>query len=227
MFKPLRVIGIFLWVACSSLGLAGTKICVDQANLRSFDSIETIIDVLDRDTPVSTLGRDKISYNGYSYMAIEANNQSGWVVDSFICETGTESPVTARKIVVNITSNKLFYYENGLLIDSWNVGTARAGKVTPPGTYSVREKEKCPPYFGALGDHNVPGCTPENPFGRRVLWFIGNIYGVHGTNQEYLIGPQSTASSRRVSGGCVRNPNAKIEWLFERVKVGDPIVITR
>jgi len=227
MLKTLRVISVFLGVAISSLSLAGARICVDQANLRSLDNLETIIDVLDRDTPISSLGREKVSYNGYSYMAVKAKNQSGWVVDSFVCESGSQSPVTARKIVVNITSNKLFYYENGILIDSWNVGTARAGKVTPPGTYSVREKEKCPPYFGSLGDHNVPGCIPENPFGRRVLWFIGNIYGVHGTNQEYLLGPSSTAASRRVSGGCVRNPNAKIEWLFDRVKVGDPVVITR
>ncbi len=160
-------------------------------------------------------------------MAVKTKSNSGWVVDSFVCETGNDSPVTARKIVINLTSNKLFYYENGKLIDSWNVGTARAGKVTPIGTYAIREKEKCPPYFGSLGDKNVPGCTSENPFGRRALWFIGVIYGVHGTNDEPLLGPSSTPASRRVSGGCVRNPNAKMEWLYDRVKVGDPIVITR
>jgi len=134
---------------------------------------------------------------------------------------------TPRKIVINLTSNQLSYYENGTLMDRWNVGTARLGKTTPTGFFYVREKEKCPPYFGSRGDHNTPGCTPANPFGPRILWFIGHLYGVHGTNQEYLIDSNSSPSSRRVSGGCIRNPNQKILWLFDRIEVGDPIEIVR
>lgn len=208
-------------------GLAATEVCVEDANLRSSGSMELIIDTLGRGTPVKVLSSTKKSFNNNDYVQVEANGNSGWIVASFICELGGNLPVTARKIVVNITTNRLSYYENGQLVDSWNIGTARAGKVTPVGTYAVRQKEKCPPYFGSKGDHNTPGCTPENPFGRRVLWFIGNLYGIHGTNQEYLLSSSTTANQRRVSGGCVRNPNNKIEWLFDRVKVGDPIIVTR
>ena len=227
MMTKLKKLGALMLLVFAASGYAATEICVDDANLRSSESMDMILDTLGRGTQVKVVSPTTKTFNDLNYIKIVANGNTGWVVSSFICEVGGNSPVTARKIVVNTTLNRLFYYENGSLVDSWNVGTARTGKVTPVGTYSVREKEKCPPYFGSKGDHNTPGCIPENPFGRRVLWFIGNLYGIHGTNQEYLIAPGTTAAERRVSGGCVRNPNQKIEWLFDRVRVGDPIIVTR
>lgn len=133
---------------------------------------------------------------------------------------------TAALIVINLSNNTLSFYENEAQIRSWNVGTARAGKSTPTGWFKVLEKEKCPPYFGAR-DHPtfIEGCVPDNPFGKKILWFIGHSYGIHGTNQPWLIDQSTTAEDRRVSGGCVRNNNSDIEWLFERVKVGTPILI--
>jgi len=203
-------------------------ICNQDAEVRSELQPSEIVGLLKAKTPIETVDSNKLELDGIIYSKVKTTEMIGWVADKAICtQSKTEVPVTSRKIVVNLTENRLYYYENDILMDSWAVGTARAGKVTPVGEFRVNEKEKCPPYFGSKGDHNTPGCIPENPFGPRVLWFIGHLYGIHGTNEPWLIADSKSANTRRVSGGCIRNPNQKILWLFERVKVGDRIIITR
>lgn len=203
-------------------------ICDQAAEIRSLEDPTVITATLSAKTAVVLESSEEIELDGLLYSKISWPEGEGWVLANQICEEKPlPPPVLNRKIIVNLTENRLYYYENGSLIDSWSVGTARYGKVTPVGEFRILEKEKCPPYFGSKGDHNTPGCIPANPFGPRVLWFIGHLYGIHGTNEPWLLGASSTSSSRRVSGGCVRNPNEKILWLFERVKVGDKIVITR
>ena len=50
------------------------------------------------------------------------------------------------------------------------------------------------------------GCAPGNPLGPKALWFHGgHLYGLHGTTAPLLLEEGTTAPSRRVSGGCVRN----------------------
>lgn len=133
---------------------------------------------------------------------------------------------TAALIVINLTQNALTFFENNRPIRRWNVGSARADKTTPTGWFKVLQKEMCPPYFGTQNHPTfIDGCRPENPFGGKILWFIGHTYGIHGTNQPWLIDETTTAEQRRVSGGCVRNNNADIEWLYHRVTVGTPILI--
>ncbi len=66
MVKSSQVIGAVLVWMLSSISFAGTKICVDQANLRSLDNLANVIDVLERDTPVTSLGGEKKAYNGFN-----------------------------------------------------------------------------------------------------------------------------------------------------------------
>ncbi|NBO39344.1 L,D-transpeptidase [bacterium] len=129
-------------------------------------------------------------------------------------------------IIINLSTNTLTLQKNGQALRTWNVGTAREGKVTPTGWFEIEEKEHCPPFLGN-SSHPVfvAGCDPENPFGKKILWFIDHTFGIHGTNQPWLIGSSTTADERRVSGGCVRNAPADIEWLYQRVEVGTPIHI--
>jgi len=229
--KFFRFISVFC-TAYLGLGafnaLATTVICEQAAEIRSLEDPTAIAATLPAKTPIAVENSERLEIEGFQYSKISWPEGEGWVLAKHICEEKPlPPPVMSRKIIVNLTENRLYYYENDSLIDSWSVGTARYGKVTPTGEFRILEKEKCPPYFGSKGDHNTPGCIPANPFGPRVLWFIGHLYGIHGTNEPWLLGASSTSSSRRVSGGCVRNPNEKILWLFERVKVGDRIIITR
>jgi lipoprotein-anchoring transpeptidase ErfK/SrfK len=129
-------------------------------------------------------------------------------------------------ILINLSQNTLSYLEFNQTIRSWNIGTARPGKVTPTGWFEVLEKELCPPFFGPSGHPTfIPGCAPTNPFGEKILWFIGHSFGIHGTNQPWLIDSSTSANERRISGGCVRNAPENIDWLYEKASVGMPILI--
>jgi lipoprotein-anchoring transpeptidase ErfK/SrfK len=60
---------------------------------------------------------------------------------------------------------------------------------------------------------------PSAAFGPLVLWYHRG-YGIHGTNQEFLL----DQPPRYYSHGCTRNYNANILWLWPRVPVGTPVL---
>jgi len=70
-------------------------------------------------------------------------------------------------------------------------------------------------------DRGVPG-GPNNPLGARALYLYRDgrdtMYRIHGTNQPSSIG-------RAVSNGCIRMINNHVIELYERVPVGENVVI--
>jgi lipoprotein-anchoring transpeptidase ErfK/SrfK len=107
----------------------------------------------------------------------------------------------AERIVahVSIASQEMKVYHEGRLIYTWAVSTAKAGKITPAGTY---EPEFLSRHHRSRRYNNAP-----MPF---AIFYDGN-YAIHGTDQIKRLG-------KPASHGCVRlHPdNAKI--LFEMVK---------
>lgn len=212
------------------LGVSGSgehEICAQDVNARDPKALDQVLFVAHFGDRVLPQGQTR-AYMGHTFQLVEfkADKVKAWVANDYICKVGTDR-LGAARIEVNLTSNRLSFYRGTTLIRAWNVGTARAGKITPTGQFKVLTKEKCPPYFGADGSKNIPGCTAANPLGTRALWWQDTMYGLHGTNQPELIAEGTTAAARRLSAGCVRNLNANIEWLFDQVKVGDQIVIRR
>ena len=69
---------------------------------------------------------------------------------------------------------------------------------------AVFEKEK--EIYGA--------CGSQNPLGYYAFWFSG-AYGVHGNSSSWIL--DLPVEDRRVSGGCIRNPNDKIKKVFDEV----------
>ncbi len=65
----------------------------------------------------------------------------------------------------------------------------------------------------------VPGGHPRNPLGARALYLGKSLYRIHGTDAPWTIG---TA----VSHGCIRMYNEDVLDLFERVKIGAPVIVT-
>ena len=72
---------------------------------------------------------------------------------------------------------------------------------------------------------NIPSRVaggPANPMGARAIYlFEGNkdtLFRIHGTNQPELIG-------EAISSGCIRMANEDVIDLFERVKMGSPVVV--
>jgi lipoprotein-anchoring transpeptidase ErfK/SrfK len=57
-----------------------------------------------------------------------------------------------------------------------------------------------------------------NPLGARALYLGKTLFRIHGTNQPSTIG-------KFVSSGCVRLTNEDIQDLYDRVKVGNRVVV--
>jgi len=166
-----------------------------------------------------------------------ASNQA-LVLDSL------NSPFAIR---INLTTNRLSYLNDGVVVAQWNVATGDVtGKehdgrpqFTPPGVYSVEDFVRCPQWMPrnpidprtgkptedestrmkvfADNPNVYGGCGASNPLGKYVLWFSGP-YGLHGNGNESVL-KRASADARRVSGGCVRNPNEKISWLFHDILI--------
>jgi len=109
-------------------------------------------------------------------------------------------------IVQDIGDTLLYYYEGGRLLRVLPVVFGKPSTPTPLGRYRV--------YSKTVG--------PGPAFGPYALWYHRG-YGIHGTNQEYLL----SRSWRYYSRGCTRNYNANIRWLWPRVPVGTPVVNIR
>lgn len=66
----------------------------------------------------------------------------------------------------------------------------------------------------------IEGGAPNNPMGAAALVLAGGTYAIHGTNRPKSIGGF-------VSYGCIRMLNRDIVSLFDRVRVGTPVVVLR
>ena len=118
--------------------------------------------------------------------------------DSFLLQNYPEAlkPIIA---LVKISDQKLQLYERGKFLIEWEISSARAGKVTPKGTWTAKwlsKNHKSSIYDGAAMPYSV---------------FFNGDYAIHGTHQIDQLGEPASA-------GCVRlHPqNAKI--LFDLTK---------
>jgi lipoprotein-anchoring transpeptidase ErfK/SrfK len=66
----------------------------------------------------------------------------------------------------------------------------------------------------------IPGGSPRNPMGKRALTLDREEIASHGTNRPGSIGTFA-------SYGCIRMHNRDIVDLFERVRVGTPVLVVR
>jgi lipoprotein-anchoring transpeptidase ErfK/SrfK len=65
----------------------------------------------------------------------------------------------------------------------------------------------------------MPG-GPENPLGARAMYLGGSLYRIHGSNEPQTIG-------QAVSSGCIRMTNDDVVDLYDRVKIGTRVVVSR
>jgi lipoprotein-anchoring transpeptidase ErfK/SrfK len=132
----------------------------------------------------------------------------------------------SRAVRVNARTNMVTYFENGVPKSKWKVATARAGKATPKGVFAIHQKEVCPPWNNGEGK-SAAACAANNPLGKKALWFHeARIFGLHGVDMAHVSSvTDSNPRNRDQSSGCVRNHPSNIEWLFERVQTGTPVVV--
>ena len=112
--------------------------------------------------------------------------------DSFLYQNYPE-PLMPVIALIRIGDQKLQLYERGKFLSEWDISSARAGKITPRGSWTAKwlsKNHKSSIYDGA-----------EMPFS---VFFDGD-YAIHGTRQINRLGEPASA-------GCIRlHPdNAKI-----------------
>ncbi len=97
------------------------------------------------------------------------------------------------------------------------------------GVARVGRKEEWPAWVPTkqikqrLGDiPNFVEGGPRNPLGARGIYlYEGNkdtLFRIHGTNQPELIG-------EAISSGCIRMTNEDVIELYDKVKIGSPVVV--
>jgi lipoprotein-anchoring transpeptidase ErfK/SrfK len=65
--------------------------------------------------------------------------------------------------------------------------------------------------------HHMDG-GPDNPLGARALYLGSTLYRIHGSNEPWTIG-------HAVSSGCIRMRNQDIMDLYQRVRVGNKVIV--
>jgi lipoprotein-anchoring transpeptidase ErfK/SrfK len=97
------------------------------------------------------------------------------------------------------------------------------------GVAKIGDMREWPTWTPTAGEHqrlgNIPNFVsggPHNPMGARALYLFADgkdtLYRIHGTNQPEYIGLS-------ISSGCVRMTNEDVIDLYDRVKIGTPVVV--
>ncbi|MEM1311354.1 MAG: L,D-transpeptidase [Cyanobacteria bacterium P01_H01_bin.153] len=135
-----------------------------------------------------------------------------------------QSPLSSMarrtRLVIRLGARKLEYYEGSDLIKQYDIAVGQADWETPVGHFAVLDLRENP-----LWKHPITGeaieAGPDNPLGSRWIGFAfddGYHIGIHGTNQEELVG-------QAVSHGCVRMRDSEIQEVFGKIAIGTPITV--
>ena len=117
-----------------------------------------------------------------------------------------------KRIVVDLSEQRLYAYENGLLSNSFLVSTARPPYRTPVGEHSVLAKVPLVHYAGGSGaDAYDLGWIPYN------LRFYPHIY-IH-------YAPWHNNFGYVISHGCVNVALENIKWVYDWAEVGNPVIV--
>ncbi|TVQ10875.1 MAG: L,D-transpeptidase [Leptolyngbya sp. DLM2.Bin27] len=132
-----------------------------------------------------------------------------------------ETLITANtRVVISLSRRRLVLYQNDAVKDEFPVAIGQDEWQTPTGDFTVQDMRTDPVWQHPITKEAVhPG--PSNPLGSRWIGFLVKDHyhiGIHGTNQETLIG-------EAVSHGCVRMFEADIQTLYSYLRVGTPIQV--
>lgn len=131
-----------------------------------------------------------------------------------------------RAIVIRRGSKELLLYRVGAkpkLIREFRVATGRSEYPTPLGSFEIVNKQRDPWWYPpttsawAQGQDPVPP-GPGNPLGTRWMGISSPYVGIHGT-------PDAASIGYSASHGCIRMLIPQVEWLFNQVDVGTPVII--
>jgi lipoprotein-anchoring transpeptidase ErfK/SrfK len=134
-------------------------------------------------------------------------------------------PTMSKVILVRAGENKLYLYENGLVVKSWPVATGAKGYLTPEGVWHITQKLVNPSWHNpgsawAKGLPAVIGPGPNNPLGTHALRLDAPAILIHATSNKSSIGYSE-------SHGCIRMNEADELELFNQVPVGTRVAVVQ
>jgi len=195
---------------------------------------------------VSLLTVVSVGCSSQDNSASDGDSQVMWMQTDKTDDTSVNKAISSKLAVqINLKTNRATLFKEGKAVGQWNIASAdvtgefhdNIPQTTPTGIFAVEDMQKCPtwlprapkdPKTGKVASNEQERmkiikenpdlfgpCGSKNPLGQYVIWFHGE-YGIHGNAAEWIL-ELANAEERRVSGGCIRNPNAKIKDLFHLV----------
>jgi lipoprotein-anchoring transpeptidase ErfK/SrfK len=138
-----------------------------------------------------------------------------------VAYNGRERPGT---IIVDTPSKYLYLVQDGGRAIRYGIGVGRPG-FEWAGRKTVSMKREWPswrpPAEMIKRRPDLPKFMeggPDNPLGARALYLGSSLYRIHGTNEPHTIG-------QAVSSGCIRMLNDDVVDLYNRVRVGAPVIV--
>ena len=127
-------------------------------------------------------------------------------------------------ITVSRSERRARLFSRGKLIKTYTVAVGSPEYPTPTGQFVVQTMQKNPTWSvpksewaGSLAGEVIPGGDPRNPLVARWVGFNGSV-GFHGTASAGSLGSAA-------SHGCVRMAPPDVIDLFDRVKIGMPVLV--
>lgn len=121
-------------------------------------------------------------------------------------------------IIVDKSDYRLYWIRDDVLVKSYAIAHGKRRTPTPSALWIVGRRERTPPR-GVYGPRKLRLFRRVYAGRRRGYRYRFTGYGIHGTNQPWVIGTMA-------SHGCIRLTNANILDLWPQVPVGT-IVQTR
>lgn len=144
-------------------------------------------------------------------LVIPALNTEGGIVDMGILTANvSNAPAptvsSGKQIIVDLSEQRIYAYEDGLLVRNTLVSTGLPATPTVQGNFTVRTRIRSQRMTG-------PGYDLPN-----VEWvqYFYQAYAIHGTYWHNNFG-------QPMSHGCVNLPNHEAEWFWNWASIGTPV----
>lgn len=215
---------------------AVTLYTVGYANVRAAPFTQgTLIRTVAASQTLTAYGtvNGEILADGGLWYRISAQNSAPEYIYNDLVTTKKPVPVSdnsGKIIKVNLTTQHLYAYNNGVLVNDSLITSGQPGLATPTGTFHIISKlhpttfyspwpKGSPYYYDPLPINYALGFQGTLLFLHDATW-RGNDFGP-GTNVPHTVnGTQMTGSH-----GCVEMPVAESQWLYNWAPIGTPLII--
>ncbi len=143
------------------------------------------------------------------------------LISAAVGVAGVTPAQAETSIQISLKNRFLTLFDDGKVIGKYPVAIGAPESPTPAGSYAITKMEPAPTYH-KKGKVIAPG--PKNPVGVRYMAYVQigtGEYAIHGTAWPNWVKLRSA-----VSLGCIRMLNNDVIQVFNRVKVGTPVVVT-